>query len=266
LTDASFRERSLTSACGNVTVTVAFGAAPRIELTAGAERMFTRDLADLITATARAAAEAAAEPAEGPGVDEATAMLTEFTGDLRARGFAAILERRKDFEAEDAETGEDRPRPANPAGAKLAVDPAAIEALESVLALWKRSEERAPGTAAGDEHAPVGRAKSESKLVTIESTLDYPVASVVLSKRALDIGAKGLSAELTETAAAAAADRDAKQGAYFEDLGLPFGPGDAKEVVDRANALNAEGLDIVTGIRDGQDRITRMFKEGGHFA
>lgn len=266
MTDAPSRDRSLTSECGNVTVTVASGVAPRIHLAAGAERMFTRDLAELITETARKAAESANADArpEGPGVDEAAELLAAFAGDLRARGFGAIMERRKAFLEED--DPEDRPRPVNPAGTKLAVDPAAIAALDDVLALWKRCQSEAPGTKTGDEYAPVGRAKSESKLVTIESTLAYPVAQVVLSKRALEIGAKGLSAELTATAAAAVADRDAKQDAYFDRLGLPYAPGEAKEVLDRGNALNAEGLALVRQIRESQDRITRMFKDGGHFA
>ncbi|RRR98261.1 hypothetical protein [Glycomyces terrestris] len=263
MTDVPSRERSLTSDCGSVTVTVAPGAAPRIELTAAAERMFTRDLAELVTDTARKAAEALDDEPEGPRVEEAAEMLAAFAGDLRERGVGALLERRKAFEDDDPE---ERPRPADPGRAKLALDPAAVAMLDDVLELWKRSERLAPGTKDGDEHAPVGRARSESKLVTVESTLAYPVSQVILSKRALEIGAKGLSLELTETAAAAVADRDAKQGPYFDALGLPYAPGEAKEVLDRGNALNAEGLAIVQRISESQDRITRMFKDGGHFA
>ncbi|GAA2319078.1 hypothetical protein GCM10009853_091440 [Glycomyces scopariae] len=272
MTDAPFRERSLTSACGNVTVTVAAGAAPRVELAAATERMFTRDLAELVTATAREAAHAAMEDAlaegSGPDIGEAIDALTEFTAGIRERGFAAVIAERAAALEDEAAEEEQRPSvPERPfQGAGLSLDPAGLAALDAALDMWKRFQATPPGTGKGEEPGPVGRAKSESKLVTVEATLEFPLAEVILSKRALEIGAKALSAEITETAAAAVADLDAKQSAYLTGLGLPVGPDEAKAAVGEAETVSRDGVGLVTDLRAQQDRIGGMFREGGHFA
>ncbi|GAA1688612.1 hypothetical protein GCM10009830_40290 [Glycomyces endophyticus] len=272
MTDAPFRERSLTSACGNVTVTVAAGAAPRIDLAAGAERMYTRDLAELVTATAREAAHAAMEDAleegSGPDIGDAIGELEAFRDGIRERGFAAVIAERAAALDDEATEADRRPSlPERPFGGQgLSLDPAGLAALDAALDMWKRFQATPPGTGRGEEPGPVGRAKSESRLVTVESTLEFPVAEVILSKRALEIGAKALSAELTETAAAAVADLDAKQSAYLTGLGLPVGPDEAKAAVGEAETVAKDGVGLVTDLRHQQDRIAGMFKQGGHFA
>ncbi|WP_112137033.1 hypothetical protein [Glycomyces dulcitolivorans] len=272
MTDAPFRERSLTSADGCVTVTVAAGAAPRFELAPAAERMFTRDLAELITFTAREAAHAAMEDAladgSGPDIGEAIEALTEFRDGIRERGFAAVIAERAEALEDEAAQEEQRPaRQERPfQGKGLALDPSSLATLDAALDMWKRFQATPPGTGAGEEPGPVGRAKSESRLVTVESTLEYPVAQVILSKKALEIGARGLSLELTETAAAAVADLDAKQSAYLTGLGLPVGPDEAKAAVSEAERVGKDGVGLVTDLRAQQDRIAAMFKDGGHFA
>lgn len=274
MTDTPFRERSLSSDCGAVTVTVAAGAAPRIELTAAAERMFTRDLAELITDTARAAARAAADAVAAdpvPGIADAIEELAGFTQDLRERGYGAVIAERREAAAEAEDGDETAPEQSGldsallgPAmgGGYLKLHPEALGALESTLALLQRFQETPPGTGKGEEPGPVGLAKSESKLVTVESTNEYPVSRVVLSKRALEIGAKGLTAELNATVAAAHADLLERQEAYFSGLGLRTAPADA---VERSGAFRDEANAVAAEMRSTQERITQMFKDGGHF-
>lgn len=272
MTEDSPGERSLTSDCGTVTVTLGADGAPVIALDKSAERMYTRDLAELVTATAKDATRAAAEDvaaAGGPDLGDTIDMLTGFRDDLRDKDFATVMaERRAEF-AEPDERGRYASPPGEagaPKGPKLALDPAALAALDSTLDLLRRFQNTPPGTGKGEDPGPVGRARSESKLVTVESTLQFPVSEVILSKRALEIGANALGREITETAAAAIADLNAQESGYLTGIGLPFGLAEVREATEQGSAETAAGVELVAEIRAEQDRVGRMFKEGGHFA
>jgi hypothetical protein len=271
LTDASPRERSLTSSCGNVTVTIAPGAPPKVELADDARSLFAHDLAELVTATAKAAADAARDDAPeadaGPSIGDGLEHLTRLRDGLRDQGFAAVLEEQR--ARLEPEEGERRPPQAEqPArGPKLAMHPDVMAYLDSTVQMLQRFAATPPGTGKGEsDDLPVGRAKHESRLVTIEATMEYPIASVVLSKRATEIGPRALSQQLTETAAAAAADLAVRQHGFLNGLGLPVGPDEASEVVGNGERLGAEGVESVTALRHQQEQLTRQFYEGGHFA
>ncbi|WP_026923609.1 hypothetical protein [Glycomyces arizonensis] len=269
MTDTSPRERSLASACGNVTVTITDSPTPTVELAKDAIRMYTRDLAELVTTTARKAADDARaddpDPEAEPSVGEALAVLTGLRDSLREHGLTATLDRqRSQLEPDEEETlrGE-----GSTAAAGLALHPLDAEGLDETIRTWERFHNIARGTGKDAEaQQPVGRARSESRLVTVESTIEYPIASVVLSKRACEVGPKVLGREITETAAAAAADLAERQDGYFTDLGLPIGPGEAAGMVEESKRLGEKGLEMVTAAREHQERITRLFYEGGHFA
>lgn len=268
MTENQSRERSLTSPCGNVTVTVDPGSSPKVELAPGAERMFARDLAELTTKTARDAVDRAmAEteiPADVPTADAAADELSRFRDSLRDQGLASTIDRRRT----ELEVPEDRVPPEDftfgetPA---IALSELAMRELDSSIELLRRlgDGQTASGTGSeGDE--PVGKATSPSKLVVVESTLRYPIASVWLSKRACEIGPKALGAEINETAEAAAEDLARTQGDYFAGLGLPTGPAGitemAKVLGDHGKRAGADAADI----QQRQQEIIRSFKEGGY--
>ncbi|THV42573.1 hypothetical protein [Glycomyces buryatensis] len=263
-------ERSLTSDCGNVTVTVATGASPKVELADTATRMYARDLAELVTTTAHAAADAArAEAPEtaAPSIDDAIAQLAKLRGDLRDNGFEATIEQlRKDAAPlGEADTPRDSQFTGGPTG--LAMPPFAVEMLDSSIALLERFKNQPPGSGKGDEEAqPTGTAKSESKLVAIESTLAYPIASVWLSKKACEVGPKVLAQELTETAAAAAADLAGREDDYFTGLGLPLSPGDLGPIVQENQARGDRATQDLASLQEQQRDMTRLFNQGGYFA
>lgn len=269
MTDDQPGERSLTSPCGNVTVTLAPGSPPKVALARTAASLFPRDLAELITATAREAADAlraeAPEP-QTPSTGDALRELTAFRDSLRDDGFtAAIAQRRSrlDPDAEPAAPQADRP----PRGPKLALPPEATAGLDTALRLLRRHQARPPGSGEdGEAEPPTGRAKSEDRLATVEATFAYPIADVVLSRHACELGAGALESQINEAAAAAAADLTRQRDGYLATLGAPIGGEEASTLADRGERLGADGVELVETARRQQERLTRMFNEGGHFA
>ncbi|WP_199040606.1 hypothetical protein [Glycomyces salinus] len=271
MTENQSGERSLTSPCGNVTVHVDPGSPPKVELTAGAERMFPRDLAELITDTARKASDlagvAATAPESGPSLDEAIDMLAGLREELDGDGFAAAIDRRRaEFESPAERAERDQARfEGTP---KLRLPDFALDSLDSTIGLLRRFKDAPPGTGrdAGEDGLPTGKATSPSKLVVVEATMEYPIASVWLSKRACEIGPKALTSEINETTAAALAELGQEQDAYFAELDLPLGPADvagaSQEVGDRGDRAVGD----VRKLAEQQEHITRLFHQGGYFA
>ncbi|MCC3765178.1 hypothetical protein K3N28_19145 [Glycomyces sp. TRM65418] len=264
-------ERSQTSSCGNVTVTIAPGQVPAIELADGAERMHTRDLAELITATARAAADAARaaapEPEAAPSIEDTIAVLAELRGDLRDNGLDAAIERRRNDAVPPGERDGPRERQFTDGPTGLVMPPFADELLSESIALLERFKHQPPGSGKNDRDAqPTGAAKSESKLVAVESTMAYPIASVWLSKRAFELGPRALTRELNETAAAAVADLAGKEDDYYAGLGLPIGPGDLGPIAEENQARGERATQDLATLQERQREMTRLFNQGGYFA
>lgn len=276
MTDQSPGERSLSSACGNVTVAFEPMTTPRIELADTTSRMAPRDLAELITETARAAADAVreADPGaeDGASLDEAVAALTELRDDFRDAGSeAAVAKHRQRIVPEDVR--DDAPKLPDPPGAPEAEPkrPAAhqivVDRLTASLELLERFRDAPPGSQKGDKEAmPVGEAKNDEKTVHIESTLEYPVASVRLGKRALERGPKALAAEINATAEAAAADLRSKQGAYFAGLGMPGDPGALMNEFEEVKGRGEAAVDHVRAVQDLHHDMTTKLMRGGYFA
>jgi hypothetical protein len=269
LTDNPNGERSLTSPCGNVTVTLTPDSVPKVGLAKSAASLFPRDLADLVAATAREAADAAraeAQPPQAPSIGDAVQELTAFRDSLRDDGFEAALAQRRsqlDPDAEpDAPQGE-RPR----RGPKLALPPEAMAGLETALELLRRHQAQPPGTGKGAEaELPTGRGRSEGRLATVEAMFAYPIAAVVLSRHACELGTGALESQINEAAAAAAADLARQRDGYLATLGAPIGGEEAATLADRGERLGADGVELVEAARLQHERLARMFNEGGHFA
>lgn len=269
MSDTNPGERSLTSACGRVTVTVAPGGPPKVELFPGAERMFSHDLADLVAQTARDAAQAAyAEapvPTETPSLQDALAHLSGLRDDFQQHGLDATLERRRAEAAPDEERH--APQDGFTGTVRLELHPAVMETLNASITLLERFGTAPPGNGGADAvESPVGKATSESRLVTIESTMEYPIATVWLSKRAPEIGPKSLGAEITETAAAAAADLAGKQNDYFTDLGIPLGPDDIALIAAENRSRGERAVADIEHVDQQREELDRRFNAGGHFA
>ncbi|WP_205324750.1 hypothetical protein [Glycomyces sp. YM15] len=270
MTDTESGERSHNSSCGNVSVITAPGRFPEIALADGAERLYTRDLAELIATTARAAADAdraaAPAPEAAPSVEDTIAVLAGLRGDLRDKGLQATIEQRRDEAVPPGERDHrDERLTGGPTG--LAMPPFADELLSDSIALLERFSKRPPGSGKDDQNPePTGTAKSESKLVAIESTMAYPIASVWLSKRAFEIGPRALTRELNETAAAAAADLATREDDYFSGLGLPLSPGDLTPLAEENQARSDRASQDLATLQDQQRHMTRLFNQGGYFA
>jgi hypothetical protein len=269
LTDAEPGECSTTSPCGNITVTIAEGKAPKVELAKTATGLFPRDLAELVTTTARQAADAARAEApqpETPSIGDALDILVAFRDGIRDNGYAAaVLQQRSqlDPEAEPAPPQDDRPA----RGPKLALPPIALETLDNAIGLWQKYQAAPPGTGKDAEHElPTGRGKSEGKLATVEATFAYPIADVTLSRHACELGPRALESQLNEAVALAAKDLARQQGGYMNRLGVPIDPDEASTATETSEQLGAEGVRLVETARLQQERLTRQFNEGGHFA
>ncbi|MEU6858025.1 hypothetical protein AB0B28_03990 [Glycomyces sp. NPDC046736] len=231
--------------------------------------MFSNDLSELVEQTARAAADAAnAEapvPAGVPSIADAITEISRLRDDLEGEGLHATLERRRaEVAPEDVQPA---PQDAIAGTAKLELHPAVMETLNASLKLLERFNTAPPGGGGkGDLEVPVGKASHESKLVTIEATMEHPIASVWLSKRAMEIGPKALGAQITETAAAAAEDLAGKTNGYFTDLGLPLGPDDIAAVADENRARGDQALADIEHINQQRADLERRLIDGGYFA
>jgi hypothetical protein len=271
LVDNDSWERSHTSACGNVTITLGSGPTPTVYLAKGAVQMFMRDLAELVTETARAAADAAhaaseAEPDPEPSIDEAIAELTGLRDGFRDNGPEATIERQRSRMGFEDEPGAGE-RDALVGKASLAMPESVVNYLSSSIQLLERFRDAPPGTGKrGEEELPLGKATSPSKLVTVESSLQYPIASVWLSKRAGEVGPKVLAAELTETAAAAAADLATSQSEFYKDIGVPVSPEQINALPERVEQGGKQALADFKQFENQHQDFTRRLNEGGYFA
>lgn len=262
-------ERSHESACGNVTITLGSGPAPTVHLADGAVRMYTRDLAELVTDTARAAADAAhaeSEAAPEPSIDEAIAELTGLRDGFRDNGVEATVENQRSRMSLDEDTRSDD-REELVGKASLAIPESFVNYLSGSIQLLERFRDAPPGAGkGGEEELPLGKATSPSKLVAIESSSQYPIASVWLSKRACDVGPKVLAAEINETAAAAVADLAGSQSEFYADAGVPASPGQINALPERVEQGGKQALADFKQLDDQQREFTRRLNEGGYFA
>ncbi|MFB9661088.1 hypothetical protein ACFQS3_00055 [Glycomyces mayteni] len=255
-----------TSPCGNVTVTVDPGQGLVVELGDKAVNMFTHELAELVTRTAReaqdAAHAAAPEPEPSLSMADSLALLTGLRDSFADSGLRATLERqRAEFAPDDPE---DDPHERFTGAPNLRLPQAAMDVLDHSIELLARFQAAPPG--AGDVPMPVGTARSESKLVTVEATLEHPIAKVLFSKRAFENGPRALSAEINETAKAAAADLAARAEDFFPDAGLPMGADAVKTVAEELDRRTGAALKELEQIQDHHARLTKLIRDGGHLA
>ena len=271
MTDVDPGEQSLTSPCGNVTVVITAGGVLEVALHKESTNRFpfARDLAELITTTARDAADKARAEApqpETPSIGDALQVLTDFRDGLRDNGFAATVDQRRselDPPADPIAPQGERPL----RGPKLALPPMALETLDNAIGLWQKYQAEPPGTGKGAEHEmPTGRGRSEGKLATVEATFAYPVADLTLSRHASELGAMALESQINEAAALAAEDLARQQSGYMNRLGVPVDGDEAAGLADRSERLGADGVELAESARQQQERLTRQFDEGGHFA
>ncbi|GAB3649323.1 hypothetical protein GCM10028833_16830 [Glycomyces tarimensis] len=262
-------ERSHTSDCGNVTVTVSEASAPAIELAEGAVRMFARDLAELVTATARAAADGymaeATTEADAPSIDDTIAQLERLRGSLDDDGLIATLDAQR-AASEDPEERAAREERNFEGVPHLALPQSVVDTLGSTIEVLKRLGGGPAGPGSGAEiEQPVGRAMSPSKLVSVEAAPGYPIATVSLSKRACEIGPRALAAEIETAAAAAVEDLASRQDEFFTGMGLPIGPGDVTQLSQEVKGLGAQAQTDMTTIQRHAEDMTRLLYRGGYF-
>lgn len=219
MTDTGPPPPTHTSADGGVTVVDGNGA-PVVRLTVEALRLPARELAELVTWTAREAADAvrAAEAHESRSAADALAELKNLRDGLRQEGLQAVIDRKRaEYGADDEDLPPDDPRSMARMGLADQIPTAGLDAAIRIL---ERFQPR-PGTPA--ELVPVtGRATGPDETVTVESTGEYPIAGVLLGIHARELGPEALGKEITETAAKAVADLKERQRAQVDGLGLPL--------------------------------------------
>ena len=230
--------------------------------------MFSRDLAELIGDTARKAADASKPDGaelEGPSIDEALAELERLKAGLDEDGLEAELERRRESVHEP---GAENPAkdPQFTGRPVLGLSDEMRASLQATIELLGRYRNGPPAGGEGSApQGPVGKATSPTKLVAVEATIEHPISQVWLSKRACEIGPKALSEEVTETAAAAAAELASMQDSYTADLGLPIGPGFAAQLPDLVRQRGAKIVGQAKFLVDHQRGFEQRMKEGGHY-
>jgi hypothetical protein len=215
------------SGCGNVIIEAA-DTAPVVKLRAAAVRLPVRELADLVVYTAREAADArrtAAEDREAglASAADALAELKNLRDGIRAEGLQAVIDRKKaDFGAEDTAAGDD-PRTMS----RLALNPDAyptanLDAAIELLERFQSTPSGRPTPLETDADTLVGVATSQDGQVTVESTAAYPIARLLLGLHAREIGPELLAEQITATAKRAVENRDEKQRAHIDAVGLPL--------------------------------------------
>lgn len=259
----------MTSECGNVTVAIA-ASGPSVELAPTVVRMFARDLAELITRTARSAAEAhmaeAAAEEGRPSIADTIDHLDRLRTGLETDGLTAVLDAHR-AELEDPEDRAAREERKFEGVPHLALPQSVVDTLGSTIDLLKRLDRDSAGAGKGrhEPEQPVGKATSPSRLVAVEATPGYPIASLWLSKRACEVGPKVLAADIEETAAAAGRDLADRQDEHFTAMGVPIGPGDVAGLSEEIKGMSAQADTDMTTIRQYTEDMTRSLYQGGYF-
>ncbi|MEU5870295.1 hypothetical protein AB0A73_01890 [Glycomyces sp. NPDC047369] len=219
MTDTDPPPPTHTSADGGVTVVDGNGT-PVVRLTAEALRLPARELAELVTWTAREAADAvrAAEAHESRSAADALAELKNLRDGLRQDGLQAVIDRKRaEYGADQDDLPPEDPRSMARMGL---ADHIPTEGLDAAIRILERFQPR-PGQPT--ELVPVtGRAAGPDDAVTVESTGEYPIAGVLLGIHARELGPEALGKEITETAARAIADLKERQRTQIDGLDLPL--------------------------------------------
>lgn len=256
MTDTDPTSPVYTSACGNVTVLGGADAAPQVHLTLEAVRLPARDLAELITWTAREAADAArAEGQDGPGsAVDALAKLRSLRDGLRDDGLEAVIERERAGFGTEPDLAPDDPRTMS----RLALGGTYPTAgLDLAISLLERFQPDGPAATVN----LVGRASGPEDAVTVEATGEYPIALVLLGAHARELGPDALAKEITETAAKAGADLRERQAAQIDAMGLPLSMKQVDGLPDEMNAYGRKVLGQSAHLRGQHDDITRRLHE-----
>jgi hypothetical protein len=262
LTDTDPTPPVYTSGCGNVTVIDGASPTPTVRLAVDAVRLPARDLAELITYTARDAADAAravetaADPFTGSAAD-ALAQLKDLRDGLREEGLNAVIARnRARYGAEDDLPPED-PRVQSRAALSSEYP---IGNLDAAIAMLERFQGPQGGTGpqtAQDE--TVGTATSPEGDVTVEATGQYPIARLLLGIHARELGPDALAREINDTVERAAADLSERQRAGIDALGLPLTMDQVDGMPDEARAFARKTIGQAAFLRqDHDDQIRRL--------
>ncbi|GAA2285835.1 hypothetical protein GCM10009853_046060 [Glycomyces scopariae] len=251
---------SYTSACGTVTV-VGGAEAPVVHLSADATRLPARDLADLITWTAREAADAARDDQahESRSAADALAELKNLRDGLRQDGLEAVIERKRtEYGAEQpaADPGDPRTMSRLALGGDFP-----MAGLDMAIAVLERFGPGGSGAAQVEGEGVVGRADGPEEAVTVEATARYPIAKVLLGIHARELGPEALAKEVTETAAKAAADLREQQRARIDGLGLPLSMDQVGGLPAEMNAYGRKILGQSEYLRRQHDDTIRRLHE-----
>lgn len=241
------------SHCGRIRVTVpAPGALPVLSLTVDAVAMHPDDLAELVIATAEAAAETVAANAEptGPGaVNEALQRMRAMRDRLAEDGPAAAMRHaRGDLGIPDPPPPPGVPMP-HPPGEPLAhkasgggtanVRADGLATLDMALAVLESARAAATGytpVGAYDEEV-YGHAENDDRTVMVTASGESPLSGIRLAPSALRLGAEELSAEINRLIARAAEDLREQQNALLTGRDLPVDMVQAGQLPDKANAF-----------------------------
>jgi hypothetical protein len=264
LTDTDPLPPAYTSGCGSVTVVDGGSPTPTVRLTLDAMRLPARELAELITYTAREAADAAraVKPDEdaplGSAVD-ALAELKNLRDSIKEGGLNSAIERnRARFGADDDLPPED---PRVQSRSALSAD-YPIANLDMAIAMLERFQGAQGGaTPSTEPEAVVGTATSPDGDVTVEATGEYPIARVLLGIRARTLGPDALAAEINATTARAAEDLSERQRASIDALGLPLTMDQVDGLPDEAQQFKRKSLGQAEYLRQEHDEQIRRLRE-----
>lgn len=246
------------SDCGRVTVRTADGPRQEVRLTVEAVRMPGRELAELITQTAREAADALAaeDPAPGSAAD-ALAELKDLRDGLREQGLNAVIERKRAQYGADVDLPAEDPR-VQSRSALSGEYPVAN--LDMAIAVLERFQGPAGAAAAGNGLDGItGTATSPEGDVTVETTGAYPIARLLLGIHARDLGPDVLAAEIDATAERARAELQERQRAGIDALGLPLTMEQVDGLPEEAQAFRRKSLGQAAFLlQDHEQQIRRL--------
>ncbi|MFC3492618.1 hypothetical protein [Glycomyces rhizosphaerae] len=260
MTDTDPAPPAYTSGCGNVTIVDGGGPTPTVQLTTEAVRMPVRDLAELITHTARDAADAVRAAADSsPGsVTDALAQLKDLRDGLREDGLNAVIERnRARFGADDDLPPED-PR-VQSRSALSSEYPTAN--LDMAIAMLERFQGAQGGQGPGDgSDEALGTATSPEGDVTVEATGEYPIARLLLGIHARELGPDALAKEINKTIALAAEDLSERQRAGIDAMGLPLTMDQVDGMPAEAQAYARKSIGQAAFLRQDHDEQIRRIR------
>jgi len=263
VTDTDPLPPTFASGCGNVTIVDGDTPAPTVHLTLEAVRLPVRELAELITSTARDAADAerAAQSVEdvplGSAAD-ALAQLKDLRDGLREDGLNAVIERnRARFGADDDLPPED-PR-VQSRSALSSEYPTGN--LDMAIAMLERFQGAQGGQGPESESDDtLGTATSPEGDVTVDATGDYPIARLLLGIHARDLGPDALAKEINETTARAAEDLRERQRASIDAMGLPLTMDQVDGLPDEAQAYARKSIGQAAFLRQDHDEQIRRLR------